>query len=119
MLIVTIELDSAITGERKLLGRMLICNTGSGSSDGTRGDYDVKVAKKTDADDLRKAYREPLRAGRVWNYPRLSYNVWRLVSRAILSAFPEERLNGIAKNYQLDEEVRQPAAPKAVDPGAE
>lgn len=25
-------------------------------------------------------------------YPRLSYNVWRLVARALLSAFPEERL---------------------------
>ena len=33
----------------------------------------------------------PTRRGAVTGYPRLAYNVWRLIARACLSAFPEER----------------------------
>lgn len=32
------------------------------------------------------------RTGRVENFPRQSYSIWRLVFRALLSAFPEEKI---------------------------
>lgn len=88
MLVVKIELHSAITGEISEIGKMIIANTG-----GTRecGDYRVAVSHKNDLNDLKKIWTEPCREGEVKSYPRLSYNVWRLVSRAIRSAFPEEK----------------------------
>lgn len=88
MLVVKIELHSAITGEITTIGAMIIDNIGGTKS---RGDYRVRVANKNDAEDLREIMRAPQRQGEVRGYPRLSYNVWRLVSRALLSAFPEER----------------------------
>lgn len=89
MIVVRIELWSAITRKVTPLGTMVITNRGSGTA--KRGDYDVVVARKSDASDLAKVMAKPLRRGEVLDYPRLSYNVWRLVSRAVLSAFPEER----------------------------
>lgn len=89
MIVVTIELHSAITGAKKKLGTMVICNTGSGSNNPKRGDYAVRVGQKN-KQGLKDVMADPLRKGSVYNYPRLSYNVWRLVSRAIRSAFPEE-----------------------------
>jgi hypothetical protein len=90
MLIVSVELHSAVTGAKKTLGRMIIANTGA-STIVKRGDYTVHVGNKNDVNDLRKIYQEPLRFGQVLDYPRLSYNVWRLVIRALRSAFPEEK----------------------------
>lgn len=90
MIIVTIELLSARTGERSVLGRMLISNVGVDSG-GRRGDYEVLVANKADANGLQAIMARPQRRGSVTGFPRLSYNVWRLVSRAIRSAFPEEK----------------------------
>ena len=88
MIVVSIELQSAITGKIKTLGRMIIGNTGG---TGKRGDYTVRVGNKKDVNDLAKVFNKPQREGTVKDYPRLSYNVWRLISRAILAAFPEER----------------------------
>ncbi len=94
MLVVKIELHSAITGGVTEIGRMLIGNDGeSDASD--RGDYDVHVLRRG-AGEGRDAFRQwrtlsPVRTGRVEGYPRSSYSVWRLVARALLSAFPEER----------------------------
>ena len=90
MLVVKVELHSAITGKVKLLGAAIIHNVGT-SHDGKLGTYGVCVAKKPDAHDLRKIMKKPLRTGEVLDYPRLSYNVWRLVIRALRSAFPEEK----------------------------
>ena len=81
MIIVKVELHSAITGTVSELGRAQICNTGGGTA--KRGNYLAEV--------LRKNSKEVLRVGRVDDYPRLSYNMWRLVIRALLSCFPEER----------------------------
>lgn len=82
MLIIKIELLSAITGKTEELGRMHICNRGdSGRKD--RGNYKVEVFKK--------GSRTVMRTGNVENYARFSYNVWRLVLRALKSAFPEEK----------------------------
>lgn len=88
MIVVKVELHSAITGQIKLLGAMIIDNVGGTAQ---RGDYRVRVGKKSHAANLRKIMSAPQRTGEVRDYPRLSYNVWRLVSRALLSAFPEER----------------------------
>jgi hypothetical protein len=66
------------------LGRTYIWNKGSGTQE--RGDYGVAVAKKGGVDRM-----NPLRSGTIENYPRLSYSVWRLIIRALKSAFPEEK----------------------------
>ena len=85
MIVVKIELWGAVTGVRKEIGRMYITNRGT-SLDPKRGNYDVAVCRRGSTDG-----RKPTRKGEVLDYPRLSYNVWRLITRALLSAFPEER----------------------------
>lgn len=89
MLVLKLELHSAITGEVKEIGRTIIANTGGGSV--TKGDYTIKVARKRDTFTNKDTWKKPLRTGDVKNYPRCSYNVWRLVIRSLLSAFPEEK----------------------------
>lgn len=88
MIVVKIELHSAVTKKITTLGSMIISNVGV---NGKKADYDVRVGRKPDAENIRKVYADPLRTGSVKNYPRLSYNVWRLVVRSLLSAFPEEK----------------------------
>lgn len=93
MIKVKIVLESAITHKETLIGEMTIANNAGGTRD--RGNYNVAVARKNSwAEGFGRMIRNPLRTGRVDNYPRLSYNVWRLVVRAILAAFPEEAKNG-------------------------
>lgn len=79
------------------IGRTYIANDGTGTLE--RGDYKVAVCRRGTTDVPREVYPEdyPLtdepkatRSGSVKNYPRLAYNVWRLITRALLSAFPEE-----------------------------
>lgn len=84
MLIVKIELHSAITGEVSEIGRLHICNIGGTAK---RGDYEAGVLR-------RGGKGRYTRTGKVSNYPRLSYNVWRLVIRSLLSCFPEEKRHG-------------------------
>lgn len=86
MLVVTVELHSAKTGEKTLLGQTIIHNVG-GTSDS--GDYEVKVGRKTSVGDLRKIFHSPLRTGQVIGHARLRDNVWKLVAKALNSAFPE------------------------------
>lgn len=92
MIVVKVELHSAITGQVTLLGSAIISNVGT-TPDGKLGDYDVAVGRKTDAADLRKVYQQPLRRGRVLRHPRLAQNVWRLVLKALAQAFPEQRVS--------------------------
>lgn len=80
MLVVKIELHSANTGQTSEIGRMRIYNDGTGTKE--RGNYVVEV--------FRKSTKNVLRKSTVKDYPRLDYNVWRLVSRALRAAFPEE-----------------------------
>lgn len=88
MIVVKIELHSAVTNRITTLGTMIIHNVGGTAK---RGNYEVCVGNKRDALDLRKVFNQPQRRGKVDDYPRAAYNVWRLVSRALRSAFPEER----------------------------
>jgi hypothetical protein len=90
MIKITIEMESAVTRKSWILGRMYIWNRG-GESDPKRGDYGVAVCRKGDFDaPFGRPPASPLRTGEVLSYPRLSYNVWRLIARALKSAFPEE-----------------------------
>lgn len=82
MIVVTIELwPKGIKSRRRELGRMLIDNQGGTVK---RGDYRVRVMRKGSETKV-------LREGEVNNYPRLSYNIWRLVCRALKGTFPEEK----------------------------
>lgn len=92
MIVVEVKLVSARGPEfNQLLGSAIISNVGA-TPDGKYGDYDVAVARKTDAADLCKVYNSPLRRGKVLRHPRLAQNMWRLVLKAIASAFPEEKV---------------------------
>jgi len=83
MIVVKIELwPFGYESKKKEIGRMLIDNRGV-SDDHKRGDYRIRV--------LRKGTSKVLREGEVHNYPRKSYNIWRLVCRALKDVFPEEK----------------------------
>ena len=88
MIVVKIELHSAVTRKVTLLGTMIVDNIGVR---GDLADYRVRVGAKRNAGDLPVIAQKPLRTGEVKDYPREKYNVWRLISRAIRSAFPEEK----------------------------
>lgn len=89
MIVVEIQLWSALTGERKVIGRTAIDNVGV-NEDGKRADYRVRVGRR-DKLEMHEVLGSPIREGRVKNFPRVSYNVWRLVIRALLATFREER----------------------------
>jgi len=81
MIVVRVELHSAITGQITELARMYISNIG-----GTRnnGNYDVRVLRGRDRDALNQ--NRVQRTGKVQNYPRLKLHVWNLVIRALTAA---------------------------------
>lgn len=90
MLVLTLTLRSARTGETTVLGQAVIDNVsggGKGRHD-RRADYRVRVGRR--GAGLQSIADAPMRQGYVYNYPRMSYSVWRLVIRALRSAFPEE-----------------------------
>lgn len=90
MLVVKIELHSALDHTVTEIGRMNIANDGHGTN--TIGHYKAQVLRRGSTDpgwEDRKSHIT--RTGAVDNYPRQSYNVWRLVLRALKSAFPEEK----------------------------
>mgnify|MGYP001597954869 CR=1 FL=1 len=100
MIRVTIELVSAISGRTSEIGRMYITNDGTGDSD--VGDYDVGVCRRgtTAIPAECGGIATSARGGRVLSYPRRAYNVWRLISRAVMSAFPEERKTKAGRAYE-------------------
>lgn len=83
MIVVRVELHSARTGKVKEIGRMLIDNISMRGNDSRRGDYRIRL--------LKRGAKQVLREGRVMDYPRLSYNVWRLVFRGLKSVLKEEK----------------------------
>jgi hypothetical protein len=90
VIVVKIELWSAVTGARDEIGRMYIANVGGTHQ---RGEYKGAVCRRgsTDVPHPIGASHEATRVGEVLNYPRLSYNVWRLILRMLRSCFPEEK----------------------------
>lgn len=74
MIVVKIELHSAVTGRMSEIGRLLIMNTGTGSR--RAGNYLVQVLRKGSPGRVQ-------RSGRVESHPRLSASVWMLVRKAL------------------------------------
>ena len=83
MIVVRVELHSAITGRVTELARMEIANDGAGAA--THGNYDGVTFKGRDAGALDR--RVEARLGAVENFPRKSTHVWSLVARML------ERMN--------------------------
>lgn len=74
MIIVTIELISGISGERRHLGTMTLANDATGSE--TVGHYNVTLSKWGRPN-------EPWRRGRVTNFPRKRLGPWDLLLAAL------------------------------------
>ena len=77
MIIVKIELHSAVTGKVSEIGRMEIANDGK-TRDPRRGDYSVCLMQRGTTDRVR-------RRGEVKNHARLAYSVWVLIAKALAS----------------------------------
>ena len=80
MIIVRVELLSAITGRTTELARMHICNIGGTA---TQGDYSCATLRGRSKDALDR--RVPQRSGFVRKYPRLAVHVWHLVARSLVA----------------------------------
>lgn len=85
MLVVTVELHSAIDGRTEELGTMVIDNIGGSR---TRGDYRCRMYKKGEAKRVGGARRlpansKPTREGQVLNHARVAEPVQNLVSKAL------------------------------------
>jgi hypothetical protein len=80
MIIVRVELHSAITRTVTEIARMRITNIG-----GTRsvGHYSAETLRGRSSKQLAQGVRQ--RAGAVRDYPRLKIHVWHLVARALIA----------------------------------
>ena len=83
MIVVRVELHSAITGKVTELARMVIYNLGDHPASPRRGNYGVTTFRGRTKEDLDKKISS--RKGVIDNYPRLSLHVWHLVERALQS----------------------------------
>jgi hypothetical protein len=92
MIIVRVELHSAIIRKVTEIARMRITNIG-----GTRsvGHYNAETLRGRSSEQLSQGVRQ--RAGVVRDYPRLKIHVWHLVAQAL-----------IAMKYAGDAELEQP-----------
>jgi hypothetical protein len=81
MIVVRVELHSAITGQVTELARMHICNRGDGTT--TVGNYKVSTLRGRHRAALDKGVVH--RAGEVLGHARLKLHVWNLVARALLA----------------------------------
>lgn len=80
MLVIKVELWKWGNKEdAKEIGRMYIANDGTGSS--RRGNYDAWICRKGSTE--RPPHGSYTRKGRVEDYPRKSYIVWKLIKRAL------------------------------------
>ena len=79
MIVVRVELHSAITGATTELARMEIANTGRGTA--LRGDYTGRTLKGRNSAALDRGTVS--HEGEVLNYPRQQLHVWNLVSRML------------------------------------
>lgn len=82
MIVVRIELWSAVTGRRTELARLRICNDGETSAaNPRRGSYhgETLVGRSTAALDRGQVQRK----GRVADFPRHELHLWHLVARML------------------------------------
>lgn len=82
MIVVRVELLSAITGKTTELARMHIANNGG---DAKLGDYLVNTLRGRSKEDLDAAWRNKsyTRQGQVLKHRRLDLHVWHLVGKAL------------------------------------
>ncbi|API58901.1 hypothetical protein BSL82_05890 [Tardibacter chloracetimidivorans] len=80
MIVIRVELWSAVTGKVSEIARMHICNTGGTVE---RGDYVAQTFKGRSSDTLSR--RQIQRSGNVRDHPRLTQHVWNLVAKALKS----------------------------------
>lgn len=85
MIVVRVELHSAIDGRTEDLGTLVIDNVGGTR---TRGDYRCRMYRKGDAERVGGARRliplaKPIREGRVEGHARLAEPVHGLVAKAL------------------------------------
>jgi hypothetical protein len=74
VIVVKVELHSAVTGKVEEIGRTIIFNRGTGTK--THGDYEVNLMRRGTKSTV-------LRAGRIEQHPRLAQPVWALVKKAL------------------------------------
>jgi hypothetical protein len=79
MIVIRVELHSAVTRKVTEIARMRICNIG-----GTRehGDYRAETFRGRSAEQLARLIRQ--RAATISDYPKLRIHVWHLVARALV-----------------------------------
>jgi hypothetical protein len=79
MIVVKVELHSAITRQVKEIARMQICNDGSGTL--TKGHYygSTYIGRSKEALDRMM----PLKSGYIHGFPRQALHVWNLVARML------------------------------------
>lgn len=86
MIIVRVELWSAVNGEKTELARMIIDNIGGTAQ---RGDYRCRTLRGRSAAAFDRAMHRigdesvVTRSGNVWGHPRLREHVWNLVAKAL------------------------------------
>ena len=82
MIVIKVELWSAVSGEVSELARMTIDNIGG---DRQHGDYRTRTYRGRSAEALHKAMLAGTvqREGKVLRHPRLREHVWNLVAKAL------------------------------------
>lgn len=86
MIVVKVELHSAVTGKVEELARMLIANKGDSTSP-SKGNYKCLTLRGRSKEALDKATVNGTvtRRGEVMQHARLSLHVWHLVAKALKS----------------------------------
>lgn len=79
MIVVRVELHSAVNGQVTELGRCIITNDGTGTAD--VGHYDVSALRGRSKVQLDRGQVQ--RRGRVESWPRQRLHVWNLVAAAL------------------------------------
>lgn len=89
MIVVRVELWSAVTGQKRELARMVVDNIGTNDT-GSICDYRVRTIRGRDEQTLQdgmvrtlKGTAKPTREGKVTGHARLSLHVWHLVAKAL------------------------------------
>lgn len=80
MIVVKVELWSAITGAKTELARLEICNTGE-EPNPRFGDYECRTLRGRSTEQLNR--RTTMKAAEIKHWPRLQLHVWNLVTEAL------------------------------------
>jgi hypothetical protein len=80
VIVIKVELHSAVTGKMTELARMLISNTGDNPNP-RWGDYIAQVIRGRSKEQLDKG--TVLKQVTIFNHPRQQLHVWNLVAKAL------------------------------------